>query len=165
MQSMFLEFRHKNVKIRYVRQRNQYSCGPVAVLNAMKWAGMPVTAKDHLKWVSEECKADRTGTWISDVDHFLRKLPCLKVRKVRRRRNRDIWVHMMNHLDRDGSLLMGIRDGDFAHYAFVHGSSDDIKICNTHCVGEPTVYVTDQEGFFLDYFKHKVAVWFLYRCC
>ncbi len=30
--------------VRYVRQRDTFRCGPIAILNALKWAGAPVTA-------------------------------------------------------------------------------------------------------------------------
>lgn len=42
--------------INYVAQRDRYSCGPVAVLNVMKWAGIPVTKK-NLRTLITACEA------------------------------------------------------------------------------------------------------------
>jgi hypothetical protein len=41
---------------RYIGQRDHFRCGPIAVLNALKWAGVPVTEKKDLKRISKLCK-------------------------------------------------------------------------------------------------------------
>lgn len=47
---------------RWIKQRDQCSCGPVAILNILKWLGRDVTySKDFQHW-KERCCCDRTGT-------------------------------------------------------------------------------------------------------
>ena len=41
--------------IRYVRQRQRSTCGPIAVLNALKWLGRPVTEKKDLPRLKKWC--------------------------------------------------------------------------------------------------------------
>ena len=42
--------------IRYVRQQDAYRCGPISILNALKWAGRDVTYKKDLARISRSCK-------------------------------------------------------------------------------------------------------------
>ncbi len=59
---------------RYVRQRDQFRCGPIAILNALKWAGSDATA-ELLPRLSRETKCDPhyPGTWKTDLAMTLRK--------------------------------------------------------------------------------------------
>ena len=41
---------------RYTRGYTMSDCGPVAALNILKWAGMKVTYKDHIKHLKKACK-------------------------------------------------------------------------------------------------------------
>lgn len=47
--------------VRFLRQKDQYSCGPVAVINALKWAGLPLTYKSDFKEIKTRCKT--TADW------------------------------------------------------------------------------------------------------
>ena len=47
---------------RWIKQRNSYSCGPVAMLNVLKWAGLDVSYNQHFEEWSEHCRCDETGT-------------------------------------------------------------------------------------------------------
>jgi hypothetical protein len=42
---------------RYVKQRDLYSCGPIAVANALKWAGKDISYKKHHKGFKRLCGA------------------------------------------------------------------------------------------------------------
>lgn len=60
---------------KYTRQHDQFNCGPVALLNALKWAGYPYTLKD-LPRLSRLCKCkpgDLGGTLTCDFDRALRR--------------------------------------------------------------------------------------------
>ena len=48
-------------QIKYVKQRDQYTCGPVALLNLDKWRGLSPTYKDLPRY-KRLCKTDSTGT-------------------------------------------------------------------------------------------------------
>lgn len=59
---------------RYCKQRDQYRCGPIAILNALKWAGKKVTYKKHIERLTRECKCKAPkGTWWFDITRVLRK--------------------------------------------------------------------------------------------
>ena len=59
--------------IRYVRQRDRFRCGPIAILNALKWSGSNATARLIPK-ISQEskCNPNYPGTWKTDLDVTLR---------------------------------------------------------------------------------------------
>lgn len=46
---------------RYVRQKDQFSCGPIAIMNALKWAGIRTTYKTHFREIRTLCKT--TASW------------------------------------------------------------------------------------------------------
>lgn len=56
---------------RYVRQRNNYSCGPVALLNALKWAGRKCSYKD-LCAIQAQCRTTKQGTPFLDMVYAAR---------------------------------------------------------------------------------------------
>ncbi len=61
---------------RYAKQRDSYSCGPTALLNALKWAGKDVSCKDmpRLKAVchTEYTPGHTLGTWPTKMSSALR---------------------------------------------------------------------------------------------
>lgn len=48
--------------MKYVAQRNLYSCGPIAIINALKWAGQNVTYKKYYKKLIRKTKCTYSGT-------------------------------------------------------------------------------------------------------
>lgn len=59
--------------VRYVRQYNNYTCGPVAIINAIKWSGHKAIIKQDLKRITNECRCDpRNGTSHGNFDRILR---------------------------------------------------------------------------------------------
>ncbi len=75
-------------KVRYAKQRDQYSCGPTAIINVLKWAGVDCSYEKSLKLVQKLCGCVNppNGTGHVDFDKALRivadKLGCLKIRRV-----------------------------------------------------------------------------------
>lgn len=51
---------------RYLRQRNQFTCAPVAILNALKWTGRYLTGGD-LQFFINACRTTRAGTETEDM--------------------------------------------------------------------------------------------------
>ncbi len=51
---------------RYVRQHDEFRCGPVVILNALKWAGCNVTA-GLIPKLCREVKCTRTGTYKTEL--------------------------------------------------------------------------------------------------
>lgn len=67
--------------IRYIKQRDKYNCGPVAVLNALKWAGKKVTYASDFKKIKEACKSGKkNGTYVTALTDAL-----IKYKLIRRR--------------------------------------------------------------------------------
>lgn len=58
--------------MRYARQPHARSCGPTAILNALKWAGRPATLKREYPILRAECKCTN-GTWRYIFDRVIRK--------------------------------------------------------------------------------------------
>lgn len=71
--------------IRYLHQRDHYSCGPVAIINAIKWAGGRATRSKHLTGLQEmcDCGADRGTSWFN-FDRVLRQVMRGRVDVVRK---------------------------------------------------------------------------------
>lgn len=56
---------------RWIRQKNGSSCGPVALLNLLKWLGRDVSYDKDFSYWKERCCCDRHGT---PLDAFLNAL-------------------------------------------------------------------------------------------
>lgn len=104
-------------KVRWVRQRDHYSCGPVAVLNILKWMGHPWTYK-MLPALQVVCKCDvDVGTGRQNIERAMAKLGINKKRKVFPKL-RDIDAH----LDSGGIILLEYFWTEFdGHYALCIG--------------------------------------------
>jgi hypothetical protein len=63
---------------KYLRQRDDFSCGPIALMNVLKWAGYNITYKDHTRFV-KMCKCSKTGTFSDAFDDALRRYTKLMV--------------------------------------------------------------------------------------
>jgi hypothetical protein len=91
---------------RYIRQRNNYSCGPVALLNALKWAG--ATKGTSYEMVSYWCEACRTtkrmGTSFIDLFRAARTLPLIGARKARPKVK---LIDINAHLRHGGAVILG----------------------------------------------------------
>lgn len=66
---------------RYVLQSDRYSCGPIAILNALKWAGQKINKFELLPFLQFACRTidleypedfDLNGTHDSDFERVLR---------------------------------------------------------------------------------------------
>lgn len=102
---------------RYLKQRDQFSCGPIAIINAAKWAGRHLTYAD-LRAISTACGCvSPTGTRQRGIDGVLRTLCrvtyCCNPTKDR----------LDKHLKAGGAAVVnfGIDRGDEwdGHYVFV----------------------------------------------
>lgn len=58
--------------MRFCRQTNLYTCGPIALLNALKWGGADATYRRHMRHLKRECKTDADGTHDFFFDRALR---------------------------------------------------------------------------------------------
>jgi hypothetical protein len=91
---------------RYIRQRDNYSCGPVALLNALKWAGRTKgTSYDTLpSWRSACGTTRKLGTSFINLFRAAKMLPVLGTRKAKPRvRLADIDAHLKH----GGAVILG----------------------------------------------------------
>lgn len=68
--------------MRFIRQRNGYSCVPIAFLNILKWAGLPITYKDYAYW-KKKTKTDTDGAVYQDWFPVLNGIKYIKVKKAK----------------------------------------------------------------------------------
>jgi hypothetical protein len=69
---------------RYLGQRDSFRCGPIAIINIMKWAGYYCTEKKDLKRIAKQLKTTRcNGTSDTPIDKLLKQLNGIKATKGR----------------------------------------------------------------------------------
>ena len=55
---------------RYIRQKNDFDCAPVAIVNAIRWNGLTTPS---LKTIRTKCKTDKEGTYTTLFQKTLRE--------------------------------------------------------------------------------------------
>ena len=110
----------------FTKQRDRYSCGPVAILNALRWAGMDARYEDYIDILRIVCQCEvGEGTNPADFDKALRFLATaiFRVRRVHRPRLGDI----ERHLREDGAVVINYllnQAGVWSrHFALLVGAS------------------------------------------
>lgn len=114
---------------RYVKQRDKYSCGPVALMNILKWGGSLLSYDDQRDPLTTLCKCTSDdGTKWGKFDQALRKVSKrhkgFTVEKVRR----PTLTEIEEHLRAGGALVLNYhwqyRGKEDRHYSIVVGVSD-----------------------------------------
>lgn len=92
--------------VRYVKQRDETSCGPVAIINVLKWMGYKVsydfihTARYLCNW--EDTWSADPGATDLDVERALKKLDIKKKRRIK-----PTLKEIDKHIDSGGIILLG----------------------------------------------------------
>ena len=104
---------------RYVRQNDHFSCGPVAIANAMKWAGLKFSYAKSRERFLKACNCQNpVGTTTRNFERALRELTdgLIEVKRRYGASTEDI----KNHIKDGGSVVVcGKRVWDFqlgSHY-------------------------------------------------
>ena len=110
---------------RYVKQRNKYSCGPAAIMNVLKWAGVEFSYREKIGVLQEVCGCrPGRGTSHRNLDQALRWAVWevegkLRIRRVRRPK----LCQIEKHLKMGGVVVLNYaweRDGEEnRHYALL----------------------------------------------
>lgn len=119
--------------MRYCLQPDNYTCGPVAIINLLKWLGVRATLKGDLAPMKEL-------TWCTSEegseDTFIERLAKLYSSAhgctFQKRKNPSIKT-VRNHLRKGGSIiwLYDVRGEFVAHYTFIYGWNESYyKIAN-----------------------------------
>lgn len=100
--------------MRYIKQRDNYSCGPVALANAMKWAGSKDSASALRKHFIPicNCTPEDGGTRPWDLHSALETIDIISFDKIEYPSLQDL----DDHLDGGGIVLLRVRYEDGGHY-------------------------------------------------
>lgn len=90
--------------MKFYKQRDGYSCGPVAILNALVWGGALVTYSSHFKKISKKCKTTTEGTDSLDFERALRFYG-KNLFTVRRRVNIEV-DELIDHILSGGAFIL-----------------------------------------------------------
>jgi len=104
--------------MRYIKQKDTYSCGPVALINALKWAGFKYTYKD-LKRFQRLCKCTYpNGCSWNDFTSAIRSMSKLMTTT---RKNWPGILDINNHLREGGIIVLSYRLDplDNSHYLLI----------------------------------------------
>lgn len=126
-----------------MKQPDSYSCGPTAILNAMKWAGIDATGQ-HLSYIQFSCRtidletpSDSTnhGTLTSDFDRVIRYVGS-GVYTVKRK-SRPTVSELKRHLQRGEAIAFAYHWEEAGqkgeHFCFISGFSKGLFVCiNDH---------------------------------
>lgn len=117
---------------RYVRQPEEYACGPTAVLNALKWAGVPATIKYDFGLIADMCEYERgEGSPDGAINQTLRLLldGWARVRRPRYASTRDI----RKHVEKGGACVATISDyADMCHVFLVTGFTGKLFVTHNY---------------------------------
>jgi len=121
--------------IRYCTQKNDHGCGPVAILNAMKWNNHPDYIYSYHKWyklIAEACKTTRKGTDDEDFDKALRcygQVHGFFVRKVRNTDMKYVRDRTQRHISEGGAIITAAL-GESKSSSDMHWSFWENKCCH-----------------------------------
>lgn len=99
--------------IQYInKQKNDFSCGPIALLNALKWRGEKRTYRNDYQSLVKLCNTDKFGTYDSDLFNAL-KASGFKFKTTQ------LYSQVVDHLKQGGSVILAHIDcSNDWHYSF-----------------------------------------------
>lgn len=115
----------------YIKQKDEFGCGPVALLNVRLWAGQSVTYKQNY----EECKTTCKCLEGTQRSHFHRALNHFAPNSYNVYTNSNLNIKdLSNHIKTDGIavLLHYFPDAWYSHFCLVTGreNKDDWVLIN-----------------------------------
>ena len=138
---------------RYAHQRNKFSCGPVAILNSLKWAGCRAAYREVIPSLCQLCECVRPkGTYHDPFDRALRAVAKPAGMHVRRVFHPKL-AEVENHLEEGGAVILNYvyrpRIGrDWRHFILMVDIGQGGKhflLVNDHKTGPPAQWVTRRE--------------------
>jgi len=153
--------------MRYIKQKDNYSCGPVAIVNALKWAGEKTTYK-NIKEIKQKCNCvSPSGMWHSRMTAYLRKNKSLVVTKIRESPNIKI-KEIDNWLGLNNIVIlrynMWVRQNIWAgHYIMISDKTDGLyKVHNIGDKSSLTLTVSQLKYMVKDHLgKWPPDAWFI----
>ena len=135
----------------WIKQRNNYSCGPVALMNLNIWLGNPISyACDYVDWFAR-CKCDRQG---SPLAPFVESLYGIEGIKVRRRNVPTIEI-IDNALVKNKVVVMksaiSYKGETMGHYFLVTERKENSFFCVNYSDKHGWLKKTFFENYYLNY--------------
>jgi len=110
---------------RYFKQKDDYGCGPMALLNVRLWAGQPVTYKQNYEECKKACKTTEDGTHRSNFNRALKRFASESY-TISNQSSLNM-ADLINHIKLDGIavLLHYFPSAWFSHFCLVIGRKDN----------------------------------------
>ena len=156
---------------KYIVQPDKYSCGPVAIFNALRWAGNKIHVSE-LKRIKEDAKCvssgktkDKAGTMHNDFDRVIRKEGegIFTVKRIYRPKISEMEEHIRN----GGAIAMTYKHSRGRHFMLltnVSKSGQTFEIINDQ-IKPPAARQMKRKTLFNTIFEykndHKRKAWFL----
>lgn len=114
--------------MKYTQQRTNYDCGPVAIINALKWAGENISYSKSKNFFKRICDSEGTDL---DAFHLLVKHPNSAFRCVKGYKALNLG-HIRKHLKLGQACIIVFRSNAYdLHTALITGiTKDRIEIVN-----------------------------------
>lgn len=127
---------------RYVNQSSLNACGPIAVINASKWAGMNLSIKKDFDMIATLCDYEELvgSTW-QGINRAIRAIMPKYVR-VRQ----PSWVGMFDidyQLRFGGACLISILDSKDAHIFLISEKRRTMYVSHNYNMHRPTTLLRD----------------------
>ena len=95
---------------RYVKQWDEFSCGPIAVLNARKRVGRRTTIQRDYRKLREltgtwYVSLDDCGSWLKGLHRTIRSCEEIRARRTKNRTSRNV----QRHLRKGGAAIVSVR--------------------------------------------------------
>lgn len=133
---------------RWIKQPDNYSCGPCAIINACKWLGIKSTLDDvqHFAFICNSTYD--VGTLEPDFDRALRVIVGFytKIRHEKSPRADRLFKHLNESEDNAAIVMCYYHNGD-AHYYFITGvpGSKNVFRCVNRETKETVSYVKSKD--------------------
>lgn len=135
----------------YLSQRDKFRCGPVAIINALRWAGEDCDYKGNIQRFSQQCQCEAgSGTRHRTFERTLRKVGkrIFEVELVRE----PSYASMERSLKAGKALIWNFQHERGRHYALIVAATDKtIVIANykqgvalSHVPQETVKKITEQ---------------------
>lgn len=114
--------------VEYIKQRNKYSCGPVAIMNTLIYLGKDIDYERDYKKYMRLCRCDKEGSDKDGVTRALRKkLPkeySFFKGKIRHIHHLDHLVGLLNSHGLYVNIIIGFRYKEIKHITVIIPSHD-----------------------------------------
>ena len=121
---------------RFVKQPHENTCGPTAVINAAKWAGVDLSIKHDYKWLMGLCETDlQVGTYPHGIERGLRlTIGICGVKVTRKRLGFGSIRNLEKHLDNGGAIVACTID----HVFLITDQTDKMFVVQNYSDGKAT---------------------------